>query len=189
VKILGIDGGIRGGLAVIEIVDGQAPMLVAAIDIPTVGIKAKERVNVLATQEFILQHDLVHAFLERAQAMPKQGASSGFKYGYSVGMLEGVVVCCGVPLTIIEPGFWKRFHSLRGGVKEHSRQRALQLFPAAHAMLARRRDHGRSEAALIGLAGAHRLALVKHDSVPAPAFKAMPEAHALILEHDEEVQQ
>jgi hypothetical protein len=30
-----------------------------------------------------------------------------------------------------------------------SRQRALQLFPSAHALLARKKDHGRSEAALI----------------------------------------
>jgi hypothetical protein len=29
--------------------------------------------------------------------------------------------------------------------------RALQLFPTAHALLARKRDHGRAEAALIAL--------------------------------------
>ncbi len=33
------------------------------------------------------------------------------------------------------------------------RQRALQLFPSAHALLARKKDHGRAEAALIALAG------------------------------------
>ena len=38
----------------------------------------------------------------------------------------------------------------------HARQRALQLFPAAHALLARKKDHGRAEAALIALAGAPR---------------------------------
>jgi hypothetical protein len=32
--------------------------------------------------------------IERAQAMPKQGASSGFKYGRAVGALEGVITCC-----------------------------------------------------------------------------------------------
>jgi hypothetical protein len=40
-------------------------------------------------------------------------------------------------MTIIEPTAWKKFHGLRGGEKEASRQRALQLFPAAHALLAR----------------------------------------------------
>ena len=55
--------------------------------------------------------------------------------------------------AIVEPTAWKKFHQLRGGDKESARQRALQLFPAAHALLARKKDHGRAEAALIALAG------------------------------------
>jgi crossover junction endodeoxyribonuclease RuvC len=51
-------------------------------------------------------------------------------------------------------GLIKKFHGLRGGDKEGSRQRALQLFPAAHALLARKKDHGRAEASLIALFGA-----------------------------------
>ena len=57
-------------------------------------------------------------------------------------------------MTIIEASMWKKFHALRGGDKEAGRQRALQLFPAAHALLARKKDHGRGEAALIALYGA-----------------------------------
>jgi len=94
--------------------------------------------------------------IERAQAMPKQGASSGFKYGRAVGAIEAVVACCAIPLTIVEPSIWKKLHALRGGDKEAGRQRALQLFPTAHELLARKRDHGRAEAALIALAGAPR---------------------------------
>jgi crossover junction endodeoxyribonuclease RuvC len=84
--------------------------------------------------------------------MPKQGASSGFKYGRATGALEAVIACCELPLTIIEPTAWKKIHGLRGGEKEASRQRALQLFPSAHTLLARKKDHGRAEAALIALA-------------------------------------
>jgi len=51
---------------------------------------------------------------------------------------------------------WKKFHQLRGGDKEAARQRALQLFPAAHALLARKKDHGRGEASLIALFGAQQ---------------------------------
>jgi hypothetical protein len=78
--------------------------------------------------------------------MPKQGASSGFKYGRAVGALEAVLACCEIPMTIVEPTAWKKAHHLRGGDKEAGRQRALQLFPAAHALLARKMDHGRAEA-------------------------------------------
>jgi crossover junction endodeoxyribonuclease RuvC len=97
--------------------------------------------------------------IERAQAMPKQGASSGFKYGRATGAIETVITCCEIPMTIIEPSMWKRFHHLPGKDKETARQRALQLFPTAHAWLARKKDHGRAEAALVALYGAHQLAL------------------------------
>jgi len=60
-------------------------------------------------------------------------------------------------LTIVEPAQWKKFHHLRGGDKEGARQRALQLFPAAHALLARKKDHQRGESALIALYGASGL--------------------------------
>jgi crossover junction endodeoxyribonuclease RuvC len=152
VNILGIDPGIRGGLAIVFVgANGAAPQLVDAIDIPVAGVGAKERVDVLAIRDWIVRHAPQHALIERAQAMPKQGASSGFKYGRAVGAIEAVIAGCAVPLTIIEPTAWKKFHGLRGGDKETSRQRALQLFPAAHTLLARKMDHGRAEAALIAM--------------------------------------
>jgi hypothetical protein len=95
-------------------------------------------------------------FLTLKQAMPRQGASSGFKYGRAVGAIEVVITCCAIPLTIAEPSMCKKFHALRGGDKEAGRQRALQLFPNAHGLLARKKDHGRAEAALIALYSQHQ---------------------------------
>jgi crossover junction endodeoxyribonuclease RuvC len=149
--ILGIDPGIHGGLAIVMFDNGAAPRLVDAIDIPIMGEDAKERVDVLALWGWINHHQPQHAYIERAQAMPKQGASSGFKYGRAVGAIEATVVVCEIPMTIVEPAAWKKFHGLRGKDKEGARQRALQLFPTAHGMLSRRKDHGRAEAALIAL--------------------------------------
>jgi crossover junction endodeoxyribonuclease RuvC len=153
-KVLGIDPGISGGLAIVEITDGAAPALVECIDIPVVGTGAKERVDVAAIRNFIDRHKPIRARIERAQAMPKQGASSGFKYGRAVGAIEATVALCSIPVEIVEPSAWKRFWRLPGKDKESGRQRALQLFPAAHALLARKKDHGRAEAALIALFGA-----------------------------------
>jgi crossover junction endodeoxyribonuclease RuvC len=174
-KVLGADGGIRGGLAVIDIVDGAAPQLIDAADIPTVGTGAKERVDVLAIRAWIQTHQPDHAVIERAQAMPRQGASSGFKYGRAVGAIEAVIALCNIPLTIVEPTAWKKFHNLHKApgqtateVKEMSRQRALMLFPAAHHLLSRRMDHGRAESALI--------ALVPILGISASAEKAQPKA-------------
>jgi Holliday junction resolvasome RuvABC endonuclease subunit len=150
-RVLGVDPGVRGGLAVIELNDGAAPLLVDAADIPTVGTGAKERVDVLALRTWIQMHRPDRAGIERGQAMPRQGASSGFKYGRGCGALEAVLACCKIPLELVEPSVWKRARHLRGGDKESARQLALQIFPAAHALFARRKDHHRAEAALIAL--------------------------------------
>jgi Holliday junction resolvasome RuvABC endonuclease subunit len=124
-KILGVDPGIHGGLAIVTIDDGAVPQLLDAIDIPVVGVKAKERVDVLAIRTWLRDHRPNHALIERAQAMPRQGASSGFKYGRAVGAIEAAIVICEIPMTIVEPTAWKKFHGLRGGDKEAGRQRAL----------------------------------------------------------------
>jgi crossover junction endodeoxyribonuclease RuvC len=150
-NILGIDPGVRGGLAVVA--DNNIGVLLDAIDIPTIGDGARERVNVLTVREWIGKFDPKLALIERAQAMPRQGASSGFKYGRATGALEAAIVLCGIPIEIIEPTAWKKFWHLPGKDKERARQRALELFPAAHTLLARKRDHGRAEAALLALYG------------------------------------
>jgi Holliday junction resolvasome RuvABC endonuclease subunit len=156
-RILGVDPGIRGGLAVVLVNSGNGAQLLDAIDIPTVGTAAKERVDAIVLRQWVLSHRPDHCLIERAQAMPKQGASSGFKYGRAVGAIEATIAGCEVPLTIVEPTAWKKFHQLRGGDKESSRQRALQLFPTAHSFFARRLDHGRAESALLAVYGARVL--------------------------------
>jgi crossover junction endodeoxyribonuclease RuvC len=175
VKVLGVDPGVRGGLAIVSIANGgdgavaAVPSIIDAIDIPVTGTGAKERVDVLAIRDWIADHGPELALIERAQALPRQGSSSGFKYGRAVGAIEAAIALCGVPLTIVEPSAWKRFWRLPGKDKELSRQRALQLFPAAHALLAHKKDHGRAEAMLVALFGARSSrvvgsALVRSDS-------------------------
>jgi crossover junction endodeoxyribonuclease RuvC len=174
-KILGVDPGIHGGLAIVEMVE-TGPRLLDAIDVPVSGSGAKERVDAIALQEWLLQHGPHMAFIERAQAMPKQGASSGFKYGRSVGSIEAVIAANTIPMELIEPSVWKRALRLPGKDKEAARQLALQRFPGKHHLFARRKDHGRAEAALICLVGLLRLESGGHvepavtlPGAPAPA--------------------
>jgi crossover junction endodeoxyribonuclease RuvC len=153
--ILGIDPGLSGGLALVE--HGARLLLVDVIDVPTSGEKAKRRVDIAATLRFMQKVKIDHAVIERAQAMPDQGASSGFNYGRAVGALEACVQGMQIPLTIIEASAWKKAHGLIGRDKEDSRQRALQLFPSSAAKLARKLDHNRAESALIAWYGLNLL--------------------------------
>jgi crossover junction endodeoxyribonuclease RuvC len=96
-KVLGIDPGQTGALAIVELNDGAAPELIFLIDVPMIGTGARERVDVIQIRDWIIAHKPEHAVLERSQALPRQGSSSGHKFGRTAGALEAAVVLSGVP--------------------------------------------------------------------------------------------
>jgi crossover junction endodeoxyribonuclease RuvC len=155
-RYLGIDPGLSGALAIVETING-VPVLVDAVDMPSTGSGAKARVDIIAAAEWIAKHAPSMAYVERAQAFPGQGASSGFSYGRAVGAIEAVVALCSIPMILVEAAAWKKRLHLPGKDKEGARQRALQLFPSQHVLLSRKRDHGRAEAALIVVASLERV--------------------------------
>ena len=164
-RVIGIDPGLSGACALLEMTDSNTA-LVDVIDIPITGSGAKQSVDVIQLQEWLQRHGPRHAFLERAQAMPRQGASSGFKYGRVVGAIEATLMLCAVPLLIIEPSRWKHHFHLHGADKEGARQLTIRVFPREHRehhFFARRKDHNRSEAVLIGLYGAQTVLHTKPD--------------------------
>jgi crossover junction endodeoxyribonuclease RuvC len=152
--ILGIDPGLSGGIAFLSAAAGQPRRVISADDIPVFGEGPKRRVDALALAKMIQACPPDFAVIERAQAMPDQGSSSGFNYGRAVGALEAVVLGMEIPLEIVEATAWKKTHGLIKTDKEASRQKALLLFPDAHALLARKKDHGRAESILIANYGA-----------------------------------
>lgn len=161
-RILGIDPGLVGGAAIIitgDDLDGP-PRIWDAIDIPTKGVDAKRRVDVLALSRWIVAGRPDLAFIERAGTMPGQGIASGFVYGRAVGALEAAVILANVPLDIVEPRIWKAHFGLIGADKDASRQMILTGIPDAVKWLDRKKDHGRAEAILIAMYGADNAASI-----------------------------
>jgi crossover junction endodeoxyribonuclease RuvC len=153
-KIIGIDPGLSGALALLETTADGDVALIDVIDVPVVGSGAKQSVDVIQLQEWLFRHGPRHAFLERSQAWPQQGRSSAFKYGRVTGMLEAVLAVSNITITMVEPSRWKKHFHLAGADKEGARGLVIRLFPAEHRYFARRMDHGRAEAVLIALYGA-----------------------------------
>lgn len=151
--VLGIDPGLSGGLAIVAGERGSLPRLLDVSDIPTHGENAKRRVDAIAVMEFIRKNMPNFGVIERAQAMPDQGSSSGFIYGRAVGALETCMEGLLIPNQIIESTAWKKANGLIKADKEQSRQRAIKLFPGNHDFFARKKDHNRAEAALIAWYG------------------------------------
>jgi crossover junction endodeoxyribonuclease RuvC len=152
VKILGIDPGLSGALAIVERIDGIAT-LIDCIDVPVTDTERRRRVDCISVAEWIARHGPACAVIEVAQSMPRQGVASTFAYGRAAGSVEAIVALHRIPITFVQAASWKRKLHLAGRDKEQARALALRLFPRQHALLARKADHHRAEAALLALIG------------------------------------
>ncbi|GJD47020.1 hypothetical protein AFCDBAGC_4905 [Methylobacterium cerastii] len=89
--------------------------------------------------------------VEQVGPMPRDGCRQAFGLGTAYAAAKATVTLCTVPLHLVTPQVWKRHHRLIGAddPKEAGRALALRLFPASAEHFARKKDHNRSDAALI----------------------------------------
>ena len=161
-RILGVDVGLTGAVAVVELC-ANGPHVIAVTDMPVVGVGARRRVDAIALQEWLLKTGPNHAIVEAAQAFPRQGVSSVYRYARAVGAAEGVIAACGISIEYVSPAQWKRAFHLSAD-KEASRALAIARFPGAHEFFQRKRDHGAAEACLLALYGLQTVLRIKSDS-------------------------
>ncbi len=140
VCIMGVDPGLSGAVAFYF---PRHPHLIAAEDMPAVA----GEVDVATLAQRVRQMAPTVAIVERVGAMPKQGVASTFRFGVSYGAVRGVIAAAGVPMHLVTPGRWKKHFRLPAD-KEAARALALRLWPTSE-HFARKKDHGRAEAALI----------------------------------------
>jgi len=78
----------------------------------------------------LIRYAPTHAVLERVSAMPKQGVSSTFKFGWSLGCLEALLVASETPHDLVTPAQWQKVMRCRSkGDKSVTKQAAARLFP------------------------------------------------------------
>jgi crossover junction endodeoxyribonuclease RuvC len=174
-RVLGIDPGITGGLALL-IDNGRAEKMVVdsthhmpAIPRPTrTPAKTKKKMidgRALSCLFEEMQPNFV--FVESVRALPPKryydprerkmiveqgmGATSAFNFGESFGVIKGVLYALGLEFETLEPQSWKRAHGLIGTEKDKSRELARSLFP--YVSLDRKKDLPIAEAILIARCG------------------------------------
>lgn len=132
-RIIGVDPGLTGGIALYS--SGSYKLEdeeLIIIEIP-ITKSLKGRGNEIVWGSIVDSFDLLigeadHAFIERVQAMPQEGASSSFKFGYVAGGIMGIIASRRIPVTMVEPQKWKHKMGL-GAKKDVAVARACQLFP------------------------------------------------------------
>lgn len=166
--ILGIDPGLSGAIAALRTdADPTAlPELLYVHDMPTMEFKSsskrnKRQINMALLGNLLCPPHLPppdRAVVELVGAMPGQGVTSMFNFGYSTGAIHGALGALQIPTDTIRPQRWRALTRTPTG-KSGSRHRVSQLFPAQADMFARARDDGRAEAVLIALG--HHAELLK----------------------------
>jgi crossover junction endodeoxyribonuclease RuvC len=139
--ILGIDPGQNGGVALIN----RHGALQFAEGMP-VARNAVVTVDVRQLGHLLTGRHGVFAFVERAQAMPRQGVSSAFNYGCIFGSILTALADLGIGYELVAPAKWKRDFGLQSD-KRQAIDRAQQLYPALRRL--RAKDDGVAEALLI----------------------------------------
>lgn len=139
--VVGIDPGLTGAAA--KLVDGE---LIDVFDMPNYDGRVDARELSLRLREWGTPYMVV---IEDVHSMPGQGVSSTFKFGRSVGAIEGVIGALSYPHTRLTPQRWKQKMGLVGKDKDASRGMARELWPIYADQFARKKDDGRADAALI----------------------------------------
>lgn len=150
-KIVGIDPGLSGGIALLD-TEGKSFVW----DMPTMGRGkgTKQRVNMAELCGMVSACKADAGVIEDVSAMPGQGVTSMFSFGESFGIAQTAIVAANLPIHRVQPRKWKGHHNL-GPDKDQARTRAIELFPDLADQLARKKDNGRAEALLIALWFAH----------------------------------
>jgi crossover junction endodeoxyribonuclease RuvC len=151
--IIGIDPGKDGAIAFLASVSGN---LLVVKDMPTLKIKVgktmRSRVSPQGFYEMIKQsmatNHVEMVIIEKVQGMTGDAAASSFTFGYAAGMVYGIIVGFGLPVSFVTPQAWKKSAGL-GADKSLALQRAQQLWPDKVKLFSRKMDADRAEAALI----------------------------------------
>lgn len=141
--IFAIDPGINGAFAVLD----WSGEYLGCGDLP----RFEKSLNAVELGKLICGYAPEKAVVERVGAMPGQGVTSMFNFGASYGMCLGVLGGAGIPVSLVQPGVWKRHFGLLNKSKDAARQLATQKFPKASHCLRLKRDVGRADALLLAL--------------------------------------
>jgi crossover junction endodeoxyribonuclease RuvC len=148
-KIIGIDPGLSGAIAVLE--NNKVKNI---FDMPVMaeGKKNKRQLNsaqlVVLLKENINDDETV-VVVEQVNAMPGQGVTSMFNFGQTFGAIKGVCAALTLPIFFVRPAKWKKHFELINSSKDASRTKAIEMYPNLSEQLSKKKDVNKSDAILI----------------------------------------
>ena len=149
-KVIGIDPGLCGGIAILE-----DKKVLGLYDMPVMaeGKKNKRQLNsaelVNIIKNNIKVNEEIAVIVEQVNAMPGQGVTSMFNFGQTFGAIKGVCAALNLPIFFVRPSKWKKHYELINSSKDSSRTKVIEMYPSLSSQLSKKKDVNKSDAILI----------------------------------------
>ena len=149
-KVIGIDPGLNGAIAVL-----QENKVKEIFDVPVMpeGKKNKRQLNsaqlVKLLKDIISDNEEIAVVVENVSAMPGQGVTSMFNFGQTFGAIKGICAALGLPIFFVRPAKWKKHFDLINSSKDASRTKVIEMYPSISPRLTKKKDVNKADAILI----------------------------------------
>jgi crossover junction endodeoxyribonuclease RuvC len=149
-RIIGIDPGLSGGIAILDNTN-----VIELFNMPVMpdGKKNKRQLNsallVKLIRDNIKNLEDTVMVVEQVNAMPGQGVTSMFNFGQTFGAIKGICAALGLPIFFVRPAKWKKHFELINSSKDSSRTKAIEMYPSISEQLSKKKDVNKSDAILI----------------------------------------
>ena len=149
-RIIGIDPGIQGALAILD-----NEKVIDIVDLPVMsdGKKNKKQLNGAYLSDYLKKHILnienTVVVVEQVNAMPGQGVTSMFNFGQTFGVIKGICAALKIPIYFVRPSKWKKHFDLIRSSKYASRPKVIEMYPSLSNLLSKKKDVNKSDAILI----------------------------------------
>ena len=149
-KIIGIDPGLSGAIAVLEDIK-----VLSLFEMPVMaeGKKNKRQLNSAQLVNIIKENtngdEEIAVIVEQVNAMPGQGVTSMFNFGQTFGAIKGICAALELPIYFVRPSKWKKHFELINSSKDSSRTKVIEMYPKLSTQLAKKKDVSKSDAILI----------------------------------------
>lgn len=161
-KILGIDPGLTGALALYDPVTGALDVRDMPVYVTPKASGGKRTELDLVALAHIMDEwakNQIRAFIEQVGPTPQMGVTSSFSFGGSYAAVRMACAAHFLPTELVTPQVWKRALNVRGGADKSDavRARASALMPQHAKFWTLSKHEGRAEASMIALYGAAQI--------------------------------
>ena len=149
-RIIGIDPGLSGGIAIL---DDLKIFDIYDMPIMSEGKKNKNQLNsaqlVNIIKKNIIPSGDTFLIVEQVSAMPGQWVTSMFNFGQTFGSIKGICAALNLPIFFVRPAKWKKHFDLINSSKDASRTKVIEMYPSISSRFSRKKDVNKADAILI----------------------------------------